>query len=467
MAASQEYVENLANSAREALNVELKGWFDPQSREGQAKIARAAMALRNQNGGFLLVGFDDGTGQPNPAGAPPNPREQFHVDIIQGIASRYASETFEVAVHFVERQNVHFPIIEVEPGFKTPAAARRRSTDANGKVLVEKNRVYVRSLEANGTVSTTEAQWKDWPRLVERCFENREADIARFVRRHFSNLRPEDVRALVEEMLSASGGPEDPTEQSRSLLNKGRERFRLEEEKREVELPPHGALEVSAIVDPPVAGHGVDRTFRQLIGSTNPHYTGWPVWVDSIDFADEEARPYVFEGSWEAFIWDPGRFWPTRHLDFWRIEPEGRFYLYRALQDDLLDPARDIEPMKLLDFGIAILRAAEAIAVAMEFAKAMGADPEGSEVVFAFRWSGLRDRQLASWAEPQRYLSGTRVCRQDEVGCVVRIPLEVPTASIAPYVEAAIRPLLAAFDGFVIGSRVVEDFVERLVNRRL
>jgi hypothetical protein len=44
--------------------------------------------------------------------------------------------------------------------------------------------VYCRTLNANGTASTAIAQPTDWRDIFDRCFENREADIGRFLRRH-------------------------------------------------------------------------------------------------------------------------------------------------------------------------------------------------------------------------------------------------------------------------------------------
>jgi len=48
----------LANP-QESYAVELKGWIDPQSEEGRSTIAKASIALRNNNGGLLLLGFND------------------------------------------------------------------------------------------------------------------------------------------------------------------------------------------------------------------------------------------------------------------------------------------------------------------------------------------------------------------------------------------------------------------------
>ncbi len=83
---SPERIGGLVANPSESLNVEIKRWIDPTAPEGIAKIARAAIALRNRNGGYLVIGFDDGTLQPDP-NRPADVRATFHVDVVQGIVS--------------------------------------------------------------------------------------------------------------------------------------------------------------------------------------------------------------------------------------------------------------------------------------------------------------------------------------------------------------------------------------------
>lgn len=61
----------------EALNVEIKNWIDPTTLQGKAKIVRAALALRNRNGGELVIGFNDQTLKPETAGMPANVSRRF------------------------------------------------------------------------------------------------------------------------------------------------------------------------------------------------------------------------------------------------------------------------------------------------------------------------------------------------------------------------------------------------------
>jgi|SRR5208337_2993219 len=183
----QTRIDDLVTRPTESLNVEIRRWINPDEAEGAAKIARAALAIRNRNGGFLIIGFDDETLQPDAGNEPGDVRAAFHIDKIQGIVSRCASELFEIAVGFGERDGVEHPVIVVPDGVRVPVAAKADLMNASRKTLIRLGDVYFRTLASNGTVSTAAARPSDWRDIMEICFDNREADIGRFLRRHLGD----------------------------------------------------------------------------------------------------------------------------------------------------------------------------------------------------------------------------------------------------------------------------------------
>jgi hypothetical protein len=50
-------LQPLVTEPREDIGVEYKEWLDPTSNHGRATIARAAIALANHGGGFIVIGF--------------------------------------------------------------------------------------------------------------------------------------------------------------------------------------------------------------------------------------------------------------------------------------------------------------------------------------------------------------------------------------------------------------------------
>jgi hypothetical protein len=154
-------------------------------------------------------------------------------------------------------------------------------------------------------------------------------------------------------------------------------------------------------------------------------------------------------------------------MDFMRFDPKGRFYLRRALQDDISGGPQAPTPMTALDFSLPVIRTAEALAVGIAFAKAMGCDAEKTLLAFAFRWTKLHGRELTSWIMPERHIFPGRIAYQDEVLACVNIPLDTPLSVLGTFVHQAVQPLFEAFDGFELSSDVVEDLTQRLIERKL
>ena len=431
--------------------------------------------MRNRGTGvFILVGFDNQTSAPDLAGAPSDVRTAFHADKVSGLVNRYASERFEVHVHFSVRDGQEFPILEVDAGTEALVAARRPLRNANGDDLVRQHAVYVRSLSQNNTPSTGEPRWDDWGGIHDPLFDNREADIGRFLRRHLDSRQIRELGREADEAIEQEGEPDTPPEaRVLTFLQDGHERFQSEKARRDRRLPRHGSWEVAVVVGGAALGGPPTEEFLNLISASNPRYTGWPAWIDSRGFANEDGepdpgpRPYTHDGGWEAFVYRRrGGILPER-LDFWRAEPAGRFYLYRALRDDLHVGPSAPEPMTALDFGLVITRTAEAIAVPMAFAREMGATPEETTLHYAFRWSGLRGREISAWAYPERFVSPGYVCLQHEMNSLVAVPLETPNSALGRFVRDTTTPLFTAFGGWMPDPSVTEDLTDRFLSRNV
>jgi hypothetical protein len=396
---------------------------------------------------------------------PSNVRAIFHIDKIQAIVGRFASEPFEVSVEFPERNGQLFPVIVVPSGVKTPVAAKSDMMGGINKPLISTGDVYVRSLRSNNTPSTGKAQWRDWSDIIDICFDNREADIGRFLRRHMGSVTPEVVRQLATMVVTEMGSNPTREELLQNYLKESRDRYNKVVRERQAKLPQHGTWEVASLISGEVPEHSVNQNFLNLLNSSNPQYSGWPIWTDTRRFGPQE-QPYVQEGNWEAFIDHHIDSW-GRGIDFIRLDPKGRFYQYRALEDDFADMKRGPTPLAVLDFGIPIYRTAESIAVGLAFVKAMGCDPDRTTLFFAFRWSGLHGRILSSWAQPG-WMGGplNKEAYQDEHTSYISVPLDSPLSAIGEYVNQVVKPLFEIFNGFVLEKSKVEEITRRCIERR-
>lgn len=53
----QTEIDRLVAGPAETRDVEIKAWIDPRTPEGKVKLLTALLALRNFNGGRLVIGF--------------------------------------------------------------------------------------------------------------------------------------------------------------------------------------------------------------------------------------------------------------------------------------------------------------------------------------------------------------------------------------------------------------------------
>lgn len=473
MQIEQSTVDALVSAPGEGLNTEVKRWIDPDSVAGIEKIVKAALALRNRNGGYLVIGFDNKSLLPDAGHEPSDVRSIFHLDKIQGIVSKYSSELFEIGIGYSRRDGIDHPVIVVPPGVRTPVAAKRGLADGN-QTLVRHGAVYFRTLSANGTPSTAEARPEDWREIVEICFDNREADVGRFLRRQ---LAGRDVATLIDALqqtglfgIASQGSQASPTlkEKTEALMLEGDEHFARAVAERPLddnakELLKAGFWTVACVVDPPRATAKPDQTFSHAIAASNPKYTGWPVWLDSSAFVDPESRPKVKDKAVEALMISGSSGW-SHHFDFSRIDPQGKFYLRRVLQDDGV-PTK-VPPGTALDPIIVVLRVAEAIAVGISFAKALGWPPEQTRLGFSFRWQKLTGRNLMRWADPYGGFELGK-SHDDEITTYTELSLDTPISAIAPSVKDATEDLFIMFDGHTLTAGVIEDWVKRMIERKL
>jgi hypothetical protein len=458
-------VDALVGNPSESLNVELKRWIDPTQNAGIEKIVKGTIALRNRDGGFFVVGFDDTTLAPDVASEPQNARQLFHVDVIQGIISRYASDPFEIEIAWGEREGRHYPVIVVPAGVKVPVAAKRDLKDG-GRTVVREGAVYFRSLAANGTPSTTEARPSDWAEIVGIGFDNREADVGRFIRRHLAGL---DIASLMRFLGQSARAAPTLCDRALKLIDDGEARFQQAINTRtlsadERTMLAHGFWSLGLVIDPPHTSAIADQEFIARIGSSNPKYTGWPVWLDARSLTNPENRPNVLQNGYEYLIVSLSPDF-SNHIDFAQLDPKGEFFLHRLLQDDGV-PSR-IRPGQVLDPMLMILRVAEAMGVGIAFAKALGWVPDQTTLGFAFRWHELKGRQLSTWANPYGDIREGGVAHDDTIESCVQFSLDTPSSALAQFVDEATKRLFAAFDGTIIPHRTIEDLVKRLFERRL
>jgi hypothetical protein len=202
----------------ETLDTELKGWLNLADRRDAASLAKACIALRNNDGGRVVIGIDDGSMTSIVSGAPADVAAAYHADIINEIVGRYATPKFDLRVTIKEYQGALHPEIHIPGGIQYPIITR-----APFETVLRQNAVYVRTISNGRPSSSPPVTASDWDRLIRTCFDNREADIGRFMRRHLA--------AIVTELgITSQGGapgepPKPPEQAAIDFLHVGADRL--------------------------------------------------------------------------------------------------------------------------------------------------------------------------------------------------------------------------------------------------
>jgi hypothetical protein len=201
----------------ETLDTELKGWLILSEPREAALFAKACLALRNNDGGRLVLGIDDTTMKSIPPRPGFDPVQAYHVDKINEVVGKYSLPKFEVRIGFKEyEQRVH-PEIIIPGGIQAPVITRSGFAPE-----LRQNAVYVRTI-SNGRPSSCEPMTTaDWEKLMRICFDNREADIGRFMRRHLPKIL---VQMGIDMEAVSKQSDVHPEQAALDLLQKGWERL--------------------------------------------------------------------------------------------------------------------------------------------------------------------------------------------------------------------------------------------------
>lgn len=457
-------IESLVQNPSESLNLEIKTWIDLSSKEGIAKLVKSIFAIRNRNGGHLLIGLNDKTLEPDPPSNSSAVKSVYSVDRIQALVSKYAQVPFDIGVQYCKRDRITIPVFSIPSGIREPVVVSRNLQAVGGKPLLKSGDIYFRTLRANGTPSSVRILPRDYAELIDICFENRESDIGRFLRRQISKS---DLRSLAQILNRENPDSELKGEQrAYQVVEEGNKsmQFAISQQERQQEwnrVQDGLTLQAGLAIYPPRAESPPTEEFLNRVSASNPNYTGWPMWLDSSYFAEERHRAYVQVDKWEALLLDLHSN-PFKHFDFYQFNPNGEFYLFRVMEDDLQD---NVEARTVLDPTLTIRRVAEVLAVGVSLAKNL--DWESDAIAhFAFKWTGLSQRTLVPWVRPMEWLLTFHgLSRSNEAHSSVQVRIGTPHRALEPYVSKAVGPLFSQFDGYEAPREVVEHCLNSLVTR--
>ncbi len=449
----RQRVENFLANPTENLNVELKETIDLDTNEGKAKLIRNCIALFNKDGGMLAIGFDD-EGQFH-TGFTKEEAKAFHPDIIQTIVSQYCSTRIEINVYFYERHEMLYPFIFIPSGIKSPAFVKKDLLDdQNQKNILRQGSVFIRTLSSSGVVSSSQPrEQNDWDVLINLCLENKETDIAKFFQKNLTSMQIQKIRDYFEISPSAN------TQLKNSKYNCIEYGYtQLEQQIKNIPSESlQGSFQVAFKINDPSVNLTISQSLLDILKSSNPSPSGWPLWVILLNSPDETKRPQYHKHRYEAFIKREDA------LDFWVITKEKCFYHYRTLEEDLKENFIHL-PFRKLDFALQIECVSDAITTGIAFAKALNASLN-THLSFSFKWDDLKNRELGSWKYPNSTVNCLEKPNENNSQFNIQIPINTSKSGIIGYTYEIVSDLFLNFGGYDgIKLATVREIIENYFN---
>lgn len=439
-------LQELLSRPRETLDIEIKGWLNLSDPNQRADLAKAIIAIGNHGGGFVVIGLDeDDAGQFSPGINRPPDLSSISQDDVQNAIQRYLEPPIQCSVEHVSHADGHglFPVVIIPGGHRTPIKAKAGSPD--GKLTA--HRIYVRR---PGPKSEEPQSAAEWDLLFERCIRARRDELLNGIRDLLAGAAPK-------------ARPIPPTRRDKlqSFVDSSVGRW----QKRVSSAPPDatvhlnsGYYDASFAIEGNLPGLPLSELAQTIRRSVRNH-SGWPPFAY---LSSEPFRPRPVDGAVEAWFGPDKdmRFDRPAHSDFWRISPEGLFFIRRGYNED--GGFNGIAPGTTFDINTTTHRIAETIMEVYYISSNMGA-PDGS-LLAEFKWTGLAGRRLVSFGNPNRlWFDDHRKIEQDDFGTSKEIDIARIPDALPEIVWDILHPLYQLFDFWTLPKRLVEEEIRTLL----
>ncbi|MAL79931.1 MAG: hypothetical protein CMN55_12600 [Sneathiella sp.] len=440
---SRERLADLLVDPREDLNLEVKNWLGLQnSNNDKATFAKAAIAISNHGGGFIILGLSD-ENMLEADGRPPT-LDGYNQDLINGIIQYYSDPPFHCEVHFVSNpDDAIFPIVVIPGGHKVPIRARR--SGPNGNILAD-NAIYIRK---PGPRSEMPQSAQDWDDLLGRCLRNRRDEMY------------DQIRDLITGAVPQLQQPTEP-DKLEEWIDKSFERWSDLTEPLPANVGArftHGFYRIAYKIE------GQNRQLDtaeipEVLRNSVVHHTGWPPFWYPLR---RGIAPYLIDGAVECWLGSddeaPIEQRDAAHSDFWRIHPEGLAFLLRGFQEDGMEDQRAIPVGTAFDLTLPVWRVGETLLHASSLAAGLFEGP--TAIRFVVTYEGLAGRSLISVGNRRNIREG-RVAQQNSITLTTHIDAQAIDTNLPEIVRPLLSPLYALFDFFELPMQLVVDELARM-----
>ena len=294
-------LQPLVEEPMERLEVEYKEWLNLEDPRHRAVLAKAAIALANHGGGYIVIGMvEDGAtfrSEPPPAELP-----EITQDRVNNAVHRFAEPAFHCGMRVVTRgdNGVQHPVIIVPGGMLVPVMSRRDQGP------LRQYACYIRKPGPRSEEPNNAAEWRD---LFNRCIRaNRDEmlDAIRTIiegRAQTVGSAPSIVQGLRDYCVSSRNRW---TELVSTLPDTAPSRF------------PDGYWEMGLSLVGSIPATNLTEVRNRMDTAGRVMLNGWPLFLI---LNRQGLEPYSNQDCIEAWVGRPDpprRFDDPQHSDFWR-----------------------------------------------------------------------------------------------------------------------------------------------------
>ena len=261
---STRELQQLVSEPREDLSVEHKGWLNLTENEHKATLAKAAIALANHGGGFIVVGLAE-QGANLHSEDRPSQIPEITQDSVNAAIRRYATPEFHCEVYNVEHPttNVVHPIITVPGDIRVPVMSKR---DFPG--VISQNRCYIRKPGPRSEEPQTGEEWRE---LFDRCLRAGREDML------------EGIRSIVLGRVELQDPAPNALSELQTYCDEALNRWLELVADQPKDAParfPHGYYEMGFSLVGTQPTNGLVDVQDRLANARKIKLTGWPVFLD-------------------------------------------------------------------------------------------------------------------------------------------------------------------------------------------
>ena len=421
--ASIEDLLPLIIEPREDLAYEYKYWLDLTSKDhkDKATLAKAAIALANHGGGYIVIGFDDKglVSQPRPEEIP-----EITQDSVNAAIRRYADPEFHCEVYEVLHPDTDasHTVVAVPSTLTVPVMSRR---DYQGEIA--QNSCYIRKPGPRSEQPQTAEEWRT---LLNRCVRANQDEMLEAIR--------SIVTGRVETQDSIPNALDDLRDYRTAAHSRWEELVSNEPDSSPARFP-YGYYEMAFSLVGATPANSLDELRNRLSDSGRIDLSGWPPFL----YASGQARPH--DDFVEAWLGRPDhngwRHRESYQYDFWRASRDGKLYTVRGYRED--DERHHKPPGRMFHTTLPIWRVGEGLLFASRFAATF---EEVDQIAVYCRFTGLENRRLVRTHFFNALLLMGNPCSTGEVILTGQSTQQQVQDNLAEVLHPLLRPLYEKFD---------------------